>query len=161
MMSPTYASHMFEDVRIKAAFLYQLPNFIELPEKKIRVGKQLIHVCVVGDNPFNMIMDVLEKEIQGKNHFTFLQKEPSSSLIGCHIVFIGKSEKAIFQQILDDIKDQPILTVSAIGKFAKYGGMVGFTEFDGNIRLEINTSALAHAKFKVDQHLLEVALHVY
>lgn len=151
--APLYALPDYDDARIKAAYLYQLPNFIE---SSLNNQDEGVSVCVLGDNPFRKFS---EGNALGK--FRLIQKKGQNDFRECEILYISDSESPELEHILSHIKQQPILTVSDIQKFAKYGGMVGFTEFNGSIRLEINTKALAAAKFTIDQHLLEVALHVY
>lgn len=157
---PVTASASYDDAKVKAAFIYRLLYFIEWPGSEQTTATP-INICVVGHNPFIQVQSELEQRKFENRPLTIIEKQRKAPLSDCQVVYVSDSEKANFLHILQGLKTKPILTISDINQFARYGGMVGFTSYNNTLRLEINTKALAAAKFEIDQHLLEVALHVY
>lgn len=143
---PAFALPTYNDAEVKAAFLFQLPHFITWPEDDRRFPV----FCALGDNPFEKVPEARQIKPVGLHQVE-----------ACQVLFISESESANTKDILAYTQKYPLLTVSDIKTFAKSGGMVGFTEVNGKIKLELNTRALADAGFRMDQHLLEVAHHVY
>lgn len=156
--APTTAE-AYDDVKVKAAFIYRLLHFVEQPASI--AAKDPITLCILGRNPFSQVQQELVKHKLGNRVITLVEKHKNDIVSDCQVLYISDSEKASFSETITPLQTHPVLTISDINQFARYGGMIGFTEYNHNLRLEINTKALAQAQFQIDPHLLEVALHVY
>jgi hypothetical protein len=150
----------YQDNEVKAAFIYRLLYFIEWPAGSDQ--SQHINICILGDNPFKNIQSDFEKKSVSNKPIRLISINKKSILTShCKILFISDSEKSDYKEILTTIKSLPILSVSDIIKFAKNDGMIGLTNFNNSIKLEINLKKLSESQFKIDPNLLEAAIHVY
>lgn len=149
----------YNDTQIKAAYLINLIKFIDWPNNTSINDN--IRICIIGDNLFKTIETDFEKSnISGKNIILINQKQ-DSQLHSCSIVYISESEKSGFDSLLNSLQHYPVLTISDINKFAQNGGMIGFINYNGTIRLEINAKKLSESNFTIDKQLLDIALNVY
>lgn len=160
-IQPSSANNEYSDDEIKAAFIYRILYFIEWPDKTIEKSKY-INVCTVSDTPLTALKETLEKQsVNGRELRLIDIAKEQISADSCRMIFLPESENASFEQIISKTEKLPILTIGDIPKFAKYGGMIGFTKINDTIKLEINSQALLSSGFKIDPNLLEVALNVY
>ena len=77
--------------------------------------------------------------------------------VGCHILFIGSSEKNRLGEILLALKGQNVLTVGDTPGFAERGAMINFRIEDSKVRFEINVDAAERAGLSVSSNLLKLA----
>ena len=73
------------------------------------------------------------------------------------MLFISSSERRNLAAILGEANRRAVLTVSDSDRFAANGGMIGFVEADGKIRLEVNLEAAQKANLRVSSQLLKLA----
>jgi len=75
----------------------------------------------------------------------------------CQVIFIGASEKARIAEIVAQMKERPVLTVSEVAGFAEQGGMVNLLAGPNRIVMEINREVAGKAKLSVSSQLLKLA----
>ncbi len=78
----------------------------------------------------------------------------------CAAVFISKSEHSRTRDIIVKLDNQPVLTVSDMDNFVKYGGMVQFFNRANKVRLMLAPSHFSRVGLKPDAHLMRVAVLV-
>ncbi len=149
----------YKDTDIKAALLYKILFFVDF---KTSQTSENLNICVLDDEVFLPFQKNLEsREVEGKKIKIIKTSEEKIKTGNCNILFLSQNYKANFKKIIAPYQSQPLLVVSDIQQFAKNGGMIGLTNFNSTIQIEINLKALEKANFKIDPNLLEVALHVY
>jgi hypothetical protein len=110
----------------------------------------------VGDDPFGELIDPIEsRSVIGRpiKLFRFDSLKSSEKQPHCHILFVSPSieEKTIAQGVYNT------LVVGESGEFLAKGGMIGFVNKQGKIKLQINLKAIKESGLKVSAKLLEVA----
>jgi TRAP-type mannitol/chloroaromatic compound transport system permease large subunit len=116
---------------------------------------------VLGDDAIGSAGAVFKAASTAKLKLSLVQEVvPQNAALHCHIVFISKSEVAIYKDIVAALKGQPVLTVSDMENFAEQGGMIGFVSSDNKVKVEVNTKAVTSAGLRVDAQLLEIAVKV-
>jgi hypothetical protein len=78
-------------------------------------------------------------------------------LIGCHVLFLGTSERNGMSDLLDALTSTSVLTVGDMDDFLDLGGVIKFTRRDRNVRLEVNLTVAHRAKLRISAKLLAVA----
>ena len=78
-------------------------------------------------------------------------------LDGCNVLFVGKLSSSEWEELLDELSGQPVLTVGETERFAQGGAMIGFYEKDRGIRLRINRAAAERAGLRLSSKLLRVS----
>ena len=114
-----------------------------------------------GDDPFGSALDttVAGESIDGKPVAT-QRLTTLDGLSACRIVFIGDSEQRRVKQILDQLTNAPVLTVSDLPDFADQGGMIQFVRASNRIRFAVNIDATERVGLTLSSELLRVAVAV-
>lgn len=140
---------------LKAGFLEKFARFTEWPN----INKTEFKICVLGKNPFKKDLDKMYAKVKIKNLAVKLEYiENINELKNPDILFISSSERSNLSEILNQIKEKPILTVSDTRGFAQKGVIINFYETaQGTIHFEINKSTLSDSGLQMDLMLLQLA----
>jgi len=142
------------EAKVKAAYLYNLTKFVDWPS----LPPDAIHLCVVGTDAVGAVLGDLSNR-QVKERTLKIDLDASGDLGTCQVLYISRSE-AKWQEILGRLKGASVLTVSDLDSFARHGGIVGFYNEGGKIKLEINPEAARSANLKISAKLMELARSV-
>ncbi|MBZ5661922.1 MAG: YfiR family protein [Acidobacteriia bacterium] len=149
------------DSEVKAAYLFNFLKFVDWPDDAARVTQTQWVLGVVGDTPVDEDLKqlVTGKSIRGRElevkNFTTIE-----DLRGCHILFIGASEKKRLPAILAGLHGSSVLTVADMDHFVESGGMIQFVIQDSRVRVAIDVGAASRAHLKVSSKLLSLAAAV-
>lgn len=153
-------------LKVKAAYLYNFPKFIEWPASAFADADSPFVIGVVGADPFGAILDgtVQSKKILSRSieirRFQTADASIRPALEACQVLFISASEETKLSEILSWLRDSPVLLVSDIDSFGDSGGMIGLVLEDGHIVYEVNRKALERAGLYAHSELLNLARRV-
>jgi hypothetical protein len=152
------------EYKIKAGYLYNFTKFVTWPEDK----SETFNLCILGVDPFGELIEPIEQRSAFGRPIKLFRFDSLNALSSsnnkqhCHIVFISPSFGSAVKDTIDkgtlviqDIKKT--LTVGEGNDFARQGGMVGFVNREGKIKLQINLKRIKQSALKVSAKLLEVA----
>jgi hypothetical protein len=146
---------------IKAGFIYNFAKFVEWPSTAFTEAESPIVIGVIGVDPFGSLIDrIVEDKKIGSHGFVvkrFKWGKDLKELKDCKILFISPSERAHIDEILQQVKGLPILTVGETPGFAERGGMIRFTLEDNRVRFEVNVEAARQADLNISSRLLTLA----
>jgi len=144
---------------IKAGFVYNFIRFIKWPpQSSSNEEGNKYNICVIGDNPFGSILHRLEEKHRLKEHALRITLDVSrDDFQGCHILFVGFSERFNVEKIVEQTKDLPILTVGDTEGFAERGISINLLVVENRVKLEINKHCMDAKRFKVSSELLDLA----
>lgn len=146
---------------VTAAYLFNFSKFVEWPEGAFAGTGDPITICVLGESPLASLLDdaVKGKQVNGRE---LVVRETSSiaRTAGCHIVFIASSERGRLEDVLAELADRPVLTVSNAQSVADRGAVIGLTLEDSRVRFEVNLAAAGRARLKLSSQLLKVAVRL-
>jgi hypothetical protein len=140
--------------RLKAAFVYRFPQFVEWPAGALD-GRETLDICVVGPNPFGSTLDelVAGESLNGRRlavrHLTVAQP-----IDGCRVLYVAGENR---RPLLSRVADQPILTVGDSSTFLDDGGIIRLTLVDRRVRFEVNALAAERARLRLSSQLLRLA----
>jgi len=146
------------EYQIKAAYLYQLTQFVEWPEAAFKGTTPAFRFCVLGDDPISEQLKPLTKRTYKGLPIILDYPQSASAARGCHLLYITTSNARHEATILKELKAAPMLTVSSQPGFAARGGTVAFVIIDKRVRLVINRIVARQANIKLSAKLLEVAV---
>lgn len=152
-LAQTSANREYE---IKAAYLYNFINYVNWPDSALPTG-QSITLGVVGENPFGEALDPLNGKIVKGRKLVIRKAATPEERKACQILFISPSEKSRMPDILAELKDAKVLTVSETEGFAARGGIINFIEERNKVRFEINPEAARRTGFTISSELLKLA----
>lgn len=148
--------------KIKAIYLEKFSNFISWPvESQIENTELNFKITVIGDNPFEGVLEeiYIENKIQilNKNvELNFINKPIEIS--NCHILFIAESANEMLEDILNKVKNSPILLIADTPGMAKKGAHINFYITDsGKLHFEINKDMADVSKIRISSRLLRIA----
>ena len=166
------------EYQVKAAFLYNFTKFVDWPKEKVPDSNEPITLGILGKDPFGNAFEPL-KDKQAKSRkivikrFKGFEELKNSSrddkaelqrqikaLRKCYLLFICSSEKKALRDIINSVKDHPVLTVGDMKGFLEAGGIVNFLMEEKKVRFEINLAAARRAKLKIRSKLLRLARRV-
>ena len=147
------------EYRLKAAFMYQFPQFVEWPSTTWQ-DAQSVQLCIASPNPFG---SELEQLVRGES----LNGRPpsvreiagSDELVGCHVLFVG-ARSDVAGPVLRAAAGRPILTVGEGERFLENGGVIVMKIVDGRVRFDVNATNAARNGLRISSQLLSLALTV-
>jgi len=145
------------EYQLKAALLFKLTKFVSWPVEQTQQKPHPFGLCVLGDNPFDSILDKLqEQKIKGRKIKVHYYKNSNSIIEQCDLVFIARSKRAFLSSIIKKIAKKPILSISDIEDFAEKGGIIQFTS-GKKIGFKINIEQSKNSNLKISAPLLQLA----
>ena len=146
---------------VKAAFLYHFAQFVEWPEWAFKDAGTPLTYCTIGDDPFHGLLDAaLQGKTVGARAVRVLHLKQPQEIPGCHILFLGATEKKLPPAVFSIAKINSILTVGESERFVQEGGMIGFLLEENKIRFEINLQPAQDAQLRISSRLLTLAKSV-
>lgn len=177
MISATQASAPDSaEYNVKAAFLYNFIKFVDWPEDNIANKSATVTIGIVGQNMFGSRLDLLKnKPIVGKklivkqiDSFDALVRHNDGknplirsdlgALKECQLVFISPTEKKHMSEIVNLLKEHPVLTVADTAGFLESGGMINMFVENKKVHFAINMAAAEQAGLKISSKLLQLAI---
>lgn len=154
---------------VKAAYLRYIAEFTTWPAESFAGSAAPIVVGTLGDDRSGVV-DVIRKRIASKglsaqkrrievrqiNSGGGGAKSLAAQLEGCHLLFVGASERANWPQIRTAVEGRPIVTVSEIGGFSRKRGMIEFvvSPAEGRVAMHIDLDAVRRAGLRLSSRLL-------
>ena len=150
------ASEPSPEYLVKAAFLYNFAKFIDWPQEAFKGDPDHFSIGILGTDPFGDALKTIHgKDVKGKK-IIIKKGGKATELKGCHLLFVSPSERGSIKEILDQLKGEPVLTVSDMERFAQQGGMIALVKVENQFRFEINASVASGARLKISPSLLQL-----
>jgi YfiR/HmsC-like len=152
------AARSVQEYEVKAAFLYNFTKFIEWPADAFARPESPLVIGIVGQDPFGSMLDhlVQGKSIQGRP-LVVRRISWGPEMRNCHLLFVSASEKDRLGQMEEILKGAPVVTVSEVPGFARYGGIFNFILEDNRVHFEVNIEAVRKAHVTISSRLLSLA----
>ncbi len=145
---------------VESAYLYNFGKFVEWPAKASSIG-EFFTVCVLGDDTFGATLEttIAGESIEGKKVLVKRVAKPQDA-VSCRILFIGSSQHSRVKEILAELDDTSVLTVSDMPEFTRRGGMIQFVVEANRVRFEVNLTSAERSGLTLSSQLLKVAVNV-
>jgi hypothetical protein len=152
------AQPQLEEYQVKAAFLYNFAKFVEWPPRDFKDAADPIAVCIAGETPiYGQLDSAVNGKIAGNRSFAVRQVSDAQHSEGCHILFIGLTERKRIPAFLAGVRKWGILTVGETPEFIADGGVVNFKLEGGKVRFQINAEAADEEQLHISSKLLSLA----
>jgi len=146
---------------IKAGFIFNFAKFVDWPPTTFAQADSPIVIGILGTDPFGAIIDqiVQDKKIGGRGFVVKRLKwgADPKDLRECKILFVGASERAHIDELVQIVRGLPILTVGETPGFAEHGGVIRLVLEDNKVRFEVNVEAARQAGLTISSRLLTLA----
>jgi YfiR/HmsC-like len=156
-IGPAAMADQAEDISVITALTLNLARFTEWP-KNLKAKEAEIRLCVIGDNVVQQAFEKLDATSVGSKKIQTVQLTRLKNFEQCHVLFINGIDRSTVLQLLNEIKSQPILTVSdEDNHFLADSGMVVFKIVEGKVNIEINLNAVKSAGLEINSRVLKLA----
>lgn len=146
------------EYQVKALFLFNFTKYVEWPSNAFAQAEASIVIGVAGEDTIgeDLKLVIEDKRVNGRS-LALKRVDDVNEAQTCHILFITASEAGRVSEILEALKNLPVLTVGETEQFLQQGGMIAMVKKDNKIRLEINLNASRRAQVTISSRLLGVA----
>ncbi len=149
------------EYEVKAAYLYNLIDFVTWPPDAFSTATDPIHVCVAGQDPFGPVLSrTMEGSVPGRRPVVIDRSPSDAALLACHLVFVPRTSAARARAIVKAVGSRPILTIGETPDFLQQGGMIAFVVDGGRVRFDVNRTAAAARGLALSSRLLGVARNI-
>jgi hypothetical protein len=146
------------EYEVKAAFLYNILQFVEWPAYAGENRSSRVNLCVIGDDPFGASIRTIDGEKTGDNKTIVVRYgRRLEGLKNCQVVLITSPEQDRVARVVASLGRAPVLTVGDTKGFAQKSVIVNFYEDRSKVRFEINVDAARRAGLKISSRLLKLA----
>jgi hypothetical protein len=148
-----------DEYRLKAAFVYRFPQFVEWPAGAL-LNSRTLDLCVLQPNPFGSDLETLVAgESLAGRPFRVRLVADLGALAGCHTVFAGARSRTA-AAVLKALEGRPVLTVGETDQFLQNGGIIALRIVDRRVRFEVNAANAQKAGLRISAQLLNLAANV-
>jgi hypothetical protein len=141
---------------LKAAFIYNFAKFTTWPADLPATDS--FSICVLGDPA---VGDALERAVAGRRLFdrpvTVARVAAADSKSACRILYVSGLPVRQASDVVGELRDSPVLTISNIEGFASSGGMTQFFFEHGQLRFRIHLESAKRARLQISSRLLIMA----
>jgi hypothetical protein len=142
---------------IQAAFINQFTQLTEWPANAI-TGDVFV-IGIIGKSDMQQALEALARDnvkMKGKR-INIRVIEQLSEVDGCQLLFIAGSEKSRLSDILNAVKNKPILTIGDTKGFAKNGVMINLGNRGETVQFMVNPRSATDAGLRFSENLLKLA----
>jgi hypothetical protein len=141
---------------LKAAFIYNFARFTTWPTDAAASDSFLI--CVLNDSA---VTQALQRAVAGRS----LTERPvvvsavaqGASKRACQVLYVAGLPVTQVAEVVAELRESPVLTISNIEGFAAAGGMTQFFFEHGQLRFRIHLDSAKRAGLQISSRLLIMA----
>jgi hypothetical protein len=141
---------------LKAAFIYNFARFTTWPADA-PPGDTFV-ICVLNDAA---VAEALQRAVAGRSltdrPVSVTSVAPAASKKACRVLYMAGLPVARAAEVVAELRDAPVLTISSIDGFASAGGMTQFFFEHGQLRFRIRLESAKRAGLQISSRLLIMA----
>ena len=141
---------------LKAAFIYNFARFTTWPPDLPATDSFVI--CVLGDTA---VGDALERAVAGRQLMDrpviITRVTPATAKRTCRILYVSGVPVRQAADVVAELRETPVLTISNLDGFASAGGMTQFFFEHGQLRFRIHLESAKRAGLQISSRLLVMA----
>ncbi len=146
------------EYEVKAAYLYNIVNFVTWPPDAFTSPADPLHVCVFGADPFGPLLDnAMQGGTANRRPISVLRVTDAAGLAPCELVYLSGGNSERIDQAVRILAMRPVLTVGESPDFLRRGGMIAFVVDGGRVRFDVNLPAASMRGLSMSSRLLQVA----
>jgi len=144
--------------RLKAAFLFRFPQFVEWPSAAL-AGRPSVDLCVIEDVAVEAALGELAAGEQLGGRPLRVRHVDEAVAPTCHVLYLPADYRGR-RAMLRRLERSPVLTVGDTSSFLDDGGIVELLQVDNRIRFHIDAGAAERAGLRLSAQLLRLAVSV-
>ena len=163
LWAPRASAQRVLEYEVKAAYLYNIVNFVTWPADAFNGPADPVRICVYGADPFGPLLDrALQGGGPGQRPMVAVRVAVADvdSLATCHLIFLPDGNTDRIDHAIRAAMQRPILIVGESDDVLRRGGMIAFVIDAGRVRFDVNPAAAASRGLLLSSRLLQVARSV-
>lgn len=146
------------EAELKCVFLLNFVKYVEWPPGTFMDESSPVWIGVLGRDPLGPELDdlVRDKRVRGRPLRVRRFGRPKD-IFDVHLLFVPKAEEGRLAEVIERVKDGPVLLVGESRAFCRRGGTLSVILEDGRPVVEANPEAAARADLTIDARLLRVS----
>lgn len=145
------------EYQVKAAFIYNFIAFTHWPDST----GQTINLCIYGEDYFGKEIDKLQNRSINNRHIKITRITDPDKLKACQVIFFSKSVSRQLSNILNDLQNEPILTLADNPNATAQGVAINMSLINEKIVFEINLIKARASGLDISSKLLQLATKVH
>jgi hypothetical protein len=141
---------------LKAAFIYNFARFTTWPTDA--AGSDNFLICVLNDAA---VAQALQRAVAGRSlterPVVVTAVAPAAPKRGCRVLYVAGLPVAQVAEVVAELREAPVLTISNIDGFASAGVMTQFFFEHGQLRFRIHLESAKRAGLQISSRLLIMA----
>ncbi len=152
------AAELASEYQVKAAYLVNLPKYVNWPAGAFAETNSPVVLTVVGESKVaDEIPMIIEGRIVNGRRIILKRVASGDAPREGHILFVPAAEQKRSPGLLSKLRDTGILTVGESDDFLERGGIINLVRRDQHITLEVNVTAADKAQITLSSKLLGVS----
>jgi hypothetical protein len=158
--TPAAARVAVSDYEVKAAYIFNLAQFVTWPAAAFEASRSPMHLCVVDSETFGAVLaKTVENEVANGHPLVVDAVRSADTLQRCHIVFVPAASNDA-PAVIRGTAGRAVLTVGETATFLADGGIVRFVVIGDRVRFDINVRPATASGLSVSSRVLQVARYV-
>jgi hypothetical protein len=154
------------DIEKTAKFVMDLIDYIEWPTDVLDANKGIITISVVGESLLTAkLQEIAESTATARGKVAIKTVSPDDDLSSTQLLFIAGHKLSDLAKILKRVEGLPVLTVTDVEGFARYGVMIeladGKDSSDSDKKFILNNMVLKKSGLKMSDKLLKKAIKTF
>ncbi len=141
---------------LKAAFIYNFAKFTEWPADVAPAAGPFV-MCVLGDAAVGEALERTVKARMVAGHSIAVSYTMPAGPQGCHILYVAGLPARQAAQVVAELRDVPVLTISDVEGFTELGGIVQLFFEHGQLRFGIDYESAKRAWLQISSSLFALA----
>lgn len=146
---------------VKALYVYNFLRFVEWPSAA-RDSVRPIRIGLLHEDPFDGHLQriVRDRETHGPPILINVCQLDDADLQGHDVIVVGAAEFRFASDLLQRVRQQPILTVGEDDGFLHSGGVINLVRVGPTVKFDVNLGAAELSGIRLSSGLLRVARRV-
>ncbi len=156
--APASAVDRFREYEVKAAFLYNLTNFIYWPQESFNDTNNAFKIVILGNDPFGQSLKKLVlNELVGSHPIEITYIDTIEEFTFAHLLYISAEHKQDIRKIIPLTRQLGLLSVSDFNGFNELGGGISLLNKNKRLELHLSENVLEYNGLRCSSKLLQLA----
>ena len=146
------------EYNVKAVNVYGFCRFVTWPSDSLNDRHPELVIGVCGSSRIEeALKEVARRKTVNQRKLKIVRCETAAELKACHVGFISRSlPRKEQEQLIEETGTASVMLVGEHPGFAEAGGIANFYISNGRVRFELNPTAAAERRLKLDAKLLSL-----
>jgi hypothetical protein len=140
LICPVLAAQSQSELRVKAAYVFNLTKYVEWPAPSSQVV-----LCVVGEGPMVEALGELAGKLSDTRQIVVLPAASDGDFKRCDLAYVTNASPKKIESVVERFSGRSVLTVGETSSFTRVGGMMALLTVGERIEIEVNLQARQRA----------------